>query len=92
MGKKTELFANIGEPYAAGLFGEEGRSAFARYSRATRRYWEACALPRMTVGLCIRAARRQTIRSRCCRVIPIPGRAQQPFIMGRCCRAAPGMV
>ena len=44
MSTKTELFQSIGEPYAAGLFEEEDRTFFARYSRAVRRYWEACSL------------------------------------------------
>jgi len=41
---KIELYKNIGEPYAAGLFEKEEHSAFVRYSRATRRYWEMCTL------------------------------------------------
>lgn len=44
MSTKSALFQALGEPYAAGLFEDEGRSPFARYSRAARRYLEACSL------------------------------------------------
>lgn len=44
MNKKSMLFTQIQEPYAAGLFEEPERNAFARYGRAVRRYLEQCSL------------------------------------------------
>ena len=50
MNKKAELFYDINEPYAAGLFEEPESSKFERYSRAIRRYYENCSLPEYSGG------------------------------------------
>lgn len=42
--EKSSIFYKLNEPYAAGLFEEPTQCAFARYSRAVRRYWEHCSL------------------------------------------------
>lgn len=41
MNKKEELFNSINEPYAAGLFEDEDRGDFYRFSKAIRRFYEA---------------------------------------------------
>jgi len=43
MNEKAALYYHLNEPYAAGLFEQPDKSAFARYSRAARRYWEHCS-------------------------------------------------
>lgn len=41
MNKKQELFLKVHEPYAAGLFEDEERGDFYRFSKALRRFYEA---------------------------------------------------
>lgn len=41
---KSELFWNIGEPFAAGLFENEDKCPTYRYSNAYRRFWENATL------------------------------------------------
>lgn len=45
MSNLSQLFYDIGEPYAAGLFEDTEASSFSRFSRAQRRYWEATPIP-----------------------------------------------
>lgn len=41
MNSVVKLFSDIGEPYAAGLFEDEERGDFYRFSKAVRRFYEA---------------------------------------------------
>lgn len=41
MNEKQQLFLEINEPYAAGLFEDENRNDFYRFSKALRRFYEA---------------------------------------------------
>lgn len=45
MNNLSQLFYEIGEPYAAGLFEDTETSSFARFSRAQRRFWENAPVP-----------------------------------------------
>jgi formate C-acetyltransferase len=45
MNNLSQLFYDIGEPYAAGLFEDTEASSFARFSRAQRRHWETAPIP-----------------------------------------------